>query len=87
MSNTIRTAISIQKPLFEQAEILAQRLNISKSHLVGIALEKFIHNYQNQNLLDQINKAYDDDDQHDENETIRLSKMIKNQKKLVEGDW
>ena len=86
MSNIIRTAISIQKPLFDQAEILAQQLNISRSHLVGIALEKFIQNYHNQTLLDQINKACDNE-QHNTDETIYLSKMRKHHRNLVEDEW
>lgn len=85
MATTIKTAISIQKTLFDQAEALAQQLNISRSHLFGIAIENFIKNYQSQALLDEINKAYDD--QPDPNEQDRLVQMRKMQRKLVEGEW
>jgi hypothetical protein len=34
---TIKTAISLQRPLFEQAESLAERLEISRSRLFIIA--------------------------------------------------
>jgi mRNA interferase MazF len=57
MAATIKTAISIKKTLFDQAEILAQELNISRSHLFGIALENFIKNVQSQAPLDEINKT------------------------------
>jgi metal-responsive CopG/Arc/MetJ family transcriptional regulator len=85
MATTIKTAISIQKTLFDQAENLAQQLNISRSHLFGIAIENFIKSYQSQTLLDEINKAYDD--QPDKNEQDRLVQMRKQQRKLVEGEW
>jgi mRNA interferase MazF len=56
MAATVKTAISIQKTLFHQAEILAEQLNISRSHLFGIAIEHFIKTYQSQGLIDEINK-------------------------------
>jgi metal-responsive CopG/Arc/MetJ family transcriptional regulator len=85
MANTIKTAISIQKTLFEQAENLAEQLHMSRSHLFGLAIETFIKNHQNQILLDEINQAYADEP--DPNETIRLSKMRKPHRNLVENEW
>ena len=85
MATTIKTAISIQKSLFEQAESLAQQLNISRSHLFGLAIETFIKNHQNQILLDEINQAYSDEP--DPGEKIRLSKMRNQHRKLVENEW
>ncbi|MCX6080620.1 MAG: CopG family transcriptional regulator [Chloroflexi bacterium] len=85
MATTIKTAISIQKTLFEQAEILAQQLNISRSHLFGLAIETFIKNHQNNILLDEINQAYSD--QPEPNETVLLSKTRRSHRKLVESEW
>ena len=85
MATTIKTAISIQKTLFDQAESLAQQLNMSRSHLFGLAIETFIKTHENQILLDEINQAYTD--QPDPNETIRLSKMHKSHRNLVENEW
>ena len=85
MATTIKTAISIQKALFDQAESLAQQLNMSRSHLFGLAIETFIKTHENQILLDEINQAYTD--QPDVNETIRLSKMQKSHRNLVENEW
>ncbi len=85
MATTIKTAISIQKTLFDQAENLAQQLNMSRSHLFGLAIETFIKSHQNQILLDEINQAYTD--QPDSNEIIRLSKMRKSHRNLVEHEW
>jgi len=85
MATTIKTAISIQKSLFEQAESLAQQLNMSRSHLFGLAIETFIKKHQNQILLDEINQAYADEP--DPNENVRLAKMRSQHRSLVEGEW
>ena len=84
MANTIKTAISIQKSLFEQAESLAQELNVSRSELFGLALETFVKNHQNQILLQEINKAYSEQDPSDQ---VRLSKMRKHHRKIVRNEW
>jgi metal-responsive CopG/Arc/MetJ family transcriptional regulator len=85
MANTIKTAISIQKTLFEDAETLAQQLNISRSHLFGLAIEMFVKKHQNQILLDEINQAYSDESEP--NEKVLLSKMRNSHRKLVENEW
>ncbi len=85
MSTTIKTAISIDKTLFEQAEALAQQMNVSRSHLFVLAMENFIKHYQSRALLDQINAAYID--QPDPSEEKRLSRMRPSHRKLVEGQW
>ncbi len=84
MANTIKTAISIRKSLFEQAESLAQELNVSRSELFGLAIETFVKNHQNQILLREINKAYSEQDPTDQ---VRLSKMRKQHRKIVRNEW
>jgi len=85
MATTIKTAISIQKSLFEQAESLAQELNVSRSQLFGLAIETYVKNHQNQILLQEINKAYSDE--QDTSDKIRLSKMRKHHRKIVRDKW
>ena len=85
MANTVKTAISIQKSLFEQAESLAQELNVSRSELFGLAIESFVKNRQNQMLLQEINKAYSDEP--DTSDKVRLSKMRKHHRKVVRDKW
>jgi len=82
---TVKTAISIQKSLYDQAETLAKKLNISRSHLFVLAVEDFIRRYQNQSLLDEINKAYSEEP--DPSEQSRLSKMGKHHRQIVDGEW
>jgi metal-responsive CopG/Arc/MetJ family transcriptional regulator len=85
MTNNIKTAISLQKSLFEQVEALARELNVSRSRLFVLALEDFIRRYHNQQLLEQINRAYDD--LPDSTEQARLSQMQHQHRRIVEGEW
>jgi metal-responsive CopG/Arc/MetJ family transcriptional regulator len=85
MATTVKTAISIQKSLFQQAESLAQELNVSRSQLFGLAIETFVKNHQNQILLQEINKAYSDE--QDTSDKVRLSKMRKHHRKIVRDKW
>jgi len=85
MATTIKTAISIRKSLFEQAENLARELKVSRSELFGLAIETFVKNHQNQILLQEINKAYSEE--QDSNEKDRLSKMRKHHRKVVRNEW
>jgi len=86
MATTVKTAISIQKSLFEQAENLAQELNVSRSELFGLAIETYVKNRQNQILLQEINKAYSDE-QDPTSDKVRLSKMRKQHRKIVRDKW
>ena len=57
---SIKTAISIDKPLFEKVDDLAQELNTSRSRIFALAASEFVQRYKNLKLLEAINKAYDD---------------------------
>ena len=83
--DTVKTAISIQKPLFEQAEDLARKLKISRSRLFGLALEEFIRRQRNRELLEQINAAYADEPDTTE-QTLR-HKERRSHRRMVEGEW
>jgi metal-responsive CopG/Arc/MetJ family transcriptional regulator len=85
MPTTIKTAISIQKSLFEQAEILAQQLNVSRSHLFSLAMETFVKNHQNQRLLDEINQSLSDEP--DPGEKVRFSKIRNQHRNLLQNEW
>ena len=81
----VKTAVSIQKALFEQVEALAKKMNISRSRLYALALEEYVRRQDNRQLLDRINIAYED--APDANEQKRLSLMRRRHRKQVEGEW
>lgn len=82
---SIKTAISIREPLFKQVEALASELNVSRSKIFVLAVEEFIKKYQNRQLLEEINRAYED--LPDATEQLHLEIARKQQRKLVEGEW
>ncbi|WP_420640649.1 CopG family ribbon-helix-helix protein [Candidatus Leptofilum sp.] len=56
--STVKTAISLDKPLLEQVDSLAQEMGIPRSRLFVIAMEAFLEQYQNKQLLAAINQVY-----------------------------
>lgn len=82
---TVKTAISIQRPLFEQAEALARKLKVSRSRLFVLAMEDYISRQQNRDLLAQINAAYADEP--DPAEEILRRKAKSTHRRIVEGEW
>ena len=82
---SIKTAISIEKPLFEQVDALAHELKISRSRLFVLAAREFIKRYKNRKLLDAINDAYDDLPDSAEETTLR--QMRSRHFELVRDQW
>lgn len=82
----IKTAISIQKPLFEQVETLAREMKVSRSHVYVLALEKFVRDYQDKQLFDQINEALEAAPP-DKTERARLRQIRRQHRRSVEGEW
>ncbi len=56
----IKTAISIEEPLFEEVKALAAELEVSRSYLFTLAVSEFIKQRKNREFLEAINNAYDD---------------------------
>ena len=81
----VKTAISVRKTLFDQAEDLARKLKVSRSRLFALALEDYIRRQQNQDLLAQINAAYADE--RDATEQMLRRKARRSHRRLVEGEW
>jgi len=82
---SVKTAISIQESLFKQADALARRMDISRSQLFAMAVEEFIRQHQSQQLLEQINRAYEDEPDLPEREY--LEGMKPRHRQLLEGQW
>ena len=81
----IKTAISIDKSLFAQANALARKMKVSRSRLFVLALEDFIREQENRELLSKINAVYENEP--DEAEKILRRKARKSHRRLVEGQW
>jgi metal-responsive CopG/Arc/MetJ family transcriptional regulator len=81
----VKTAISLKRSLFERVDALARELQIPRSRLFALAAEDFIRRYENQQLLDAINAAYEDQPDPDE-KTVRDGMRLRH-RQLVEGEW
>ncbi len=81
----IKTAISIEKSLFEQAENIARTMKVSRSKLFVIALQEFIEHQKNKEMLAKINAAYTDEP--DATEQMLSQKSRKQHRRILEGEW
>ena len=81
----IKTAISIDKSLFTQANALARSMKISRSRLFVVALEDYMRQQENRKLLEEVNAVYADEPSDEEKELLR--RMRKSYRRLVEGQW
>ncbi|MEI6289474.1 MAG: hypothetical protein WCP19_03500 [Chloroflexota bacterium] len=84
MADTIKNAISIRKTFFEQAENLAYELNNSCSHLFGLAIEDYVKNYQNHDLLNKINAIYAE--KPEIQESIFRANIRKSLRRILDGE-
>ena len=66
MPTSVKTAISMQQHLFDEVNELASELNVSRSKLFVLAIEEFIKKNENKKMLDQINAAFIDSPDQDE---------------------
>jgi metal-responsive CopG/Arc/MetJ family transcriptional regulator len=82
---TIKTAVSIDEALFDRVDAMANELAIPRSQLFALAVEEYIHHYENQKLLEALNAAYDDSP--DPEEEDQLNRMRYKQRDIVEGEW
>jgi metal-responsive CopG/Arc/MetJ family transcriptional regulator len=80
----IKTAISIERPLFENIKVISENLNISRSKFFALAAQDFIQRYKNKEFFAAINKAYDD---LQEPEAKLTNKMKIHHLKAVKEEW
>ena len=81
----VKTAISLQRSLFEQVDALAREMQISRSRLFVLAVEAFIERHRNRRLLEAINEAYAD--LPDPEEQAVRHHMRRGHRQMVEGQW
>ena len=80
---TVKTAISLQEPLFKKVEALASTLSISRSRF--FALAALDEEHETRQLLEQINAAYEDGPEPEEQEIRR--RWRDKHRRLAEGEW
>lgn len=84
MATSVKTAISIQKELFQEVNKLAEELHVSRSRLFVLAVRDFIKKNENKKIISQINKAYGD--YPDSNEESLQDAMRQKQARNIERE-
>ena len=56
----MKTAISIETPLLEEADRTAKKLGLSRSRLVSLALTDYLRQRRNREIVEQLNQVYGD---------------------------
>ena len=79
---TAKTAISLDKALFAQVDVLAKELKLSRSRLIAQALEEFIAKRRNRDLLARLNLVY-----ADEAAAPWLAAVRAKHRKVIAGSW
>ncbi len=82
---SIKTAISIEKPLFDELEALAKEMEVSRSYLITLAAREYVQRHKSQKLLEAINAAYHE--KADPAETRLQKQMRSKQRELIKDEW
>jgi metal-responsive CopG/Arc/MetJ family transcriptional regulator len=86
MATSVKTAISIQKELFQKVNELAEELHVSRSKLFVLAVQDFIKKNENKKIISQINKAFCDDPDSSE-ENLQNTMRQKQARNLKQEPW
>jgi len=82
---SVKTAISLDRSLFEQVEVAARSLKVSRSRIFALAVGDFLRRRRNQEILDAINSAYQDFP--DEQERELLEAMHRERRRRATRKW
>jgi metal-responsive CopG/Arc/MetJ family transcriptional regulator len=81
----VKTAISLEEPLFNEADSVAQELNISRSRLFAVAVEEFLERYKTKKLVDGMNRVHATEPEEDERRALRgIREQMRRQ---AQGQW
>lgn len=70
----VKTAISLDESLFQEAEEWAGKLGVSRSQLFARAVEEYVRRRENEELLARLNEAHADGP--DEEEALRHGQAL-----------
>ena len=81
----VKTAISLNEDLFKKANKLSAEMEISRSKLFQFAMEGYIRQYENKQILNKLNKIYSGKPTVEEK---KLQKSMKDyHKRMVKDKW
>ncbi len=78
----MKTAISLPDSVFEEAEVVAEQLGLSRSELYTKALQAYLRKYNRRQMLIQLNQVYDQESSALDPEIAKMQLMS-----LPHEDW
>ena len=81
---TVKTAISIERDLFDAVEHFARQLHLSRSQVFSQAIQILVEKKRNLELLSRLNRAYAEPQTE---ELARAAQSKPKQARLVRGSW
>ncbi len=82
---SVKTAISIEEPLYRELDNLAKEMKISRSRIFSRAAQEYIQHCKSRKLLNDLNEAYGDLPDAEE-ETLK-ARMRSRHRELVKNQW
>ena len=82
---SVKTAISLRKPLLERADAAARKMKLSRSRLVALALEDYLRRQETAELVRRINAVYAEGEDEETAEFRRHALL--HTRRLLEGEW
>jgi hypothetical protein len=72
----VKTAISLDESLFEEAEAWAGKLGISRSELYSRAVADFVRQRENEELLEKLNESHAEGPDEDHKEALKHGQAL-----------
>ena len=82
---TVKTAISLDAALFGEAEALAERMRLSRSRLVGLALDEFVRRHRARAMREKLDAVYGAEPAEEPTGIARIRRAA--HRRCVEGTW
>ncbi|CAN5700386.1 hypothetical protein BH24ACT18_BH24ACT18_10060 [soil metagenome] len=72
----VKTAVSMDERLFQEAEEWAEKLGVSRSQLFARAVEEYVRRQENEDLVRRLNEAHADGPDEEDEEALRHGQAL-----------
>lgn len=72
----VKTAVSMDERLFQEAEEWAEKLGVSRSQLFARAVEEYVRRQENEDLVRKLNEAHADGPDEEDEEALRHGQAL-----------
>jgi hypothetical protein len=82
----VRTALSLEKDLFEEAEATARDLRLTRSGVWSLAMTEFLRRRSSRAMLEQINSAVDAMTEEEKTDGLSAIRRL-HRRAVVDDQW